>query len=127
MVKFYKMHSLGNDFMVLDAVTHESVISTAMIKGWAQRHEGIGFYPCHVWRLGDLSRGVHVLWFLPLFLDARLPWALSLFKAWVCCGFFSIYLIFFLQLCRYHPFCHYFCGTRGDGHFYQSGCIEAFY
>ena len=43
MVKFYKMHSLGNDFMVLDAVTHESVISTAMIKGWAQRHEGIGF------------------------------------------------------------------------------------
>ena len=43
MVKFYKMHSLGNDFMVLDAVTHECVISTAMIKGWAQRHEGIGF------------------------------------------------------------------------------------
>ena len=43
MVKFYKMHSLGNDFMVLDAVTHKSVISPAMIKGWAQRHEGIGF------------------------------------------------------------------------------------
>ena len=26
-------------------------------------------------------------------------------------------LIFFLQLCRYHPFCHYFCGTRGAGYF----------
>ena len=27
-------------------------------------------------------------------------------------------LIFFLQLCRYHPFCHYFCGTCGDGYMY---------
>ena len=43
MVKFYKMHSLGNDFMVLDAVTHECALSTEMIKRWAQRHEGIGF------------------------------------------------------------------------------------
>ena len=43
MVKFYKMHSLGNDFMVLDAVTHECTLSTEMIKRWAQRHEGIGF------------------------------------------------------------------------------------
>ena len=43
MVKFYKMHSLGNDFMVLDAVTHECTLSTEMIKRWAERHEGIGF------------------------------------------------------------------------------------
>ena len=43
MVKFYKMHSLGNDFMVLDAVTHECTLSTEIIKRWAQRHEGIGF------------------------------------------------------------------------------------
>ena len=43
MVKFYKMHSLGNDFMVLDAVTHECTLSTEMIKRCAQRHEGIGF------------------------------------------------------------------------------------
>ena len=43
MVRFYKMHSLGNDFMVLDAVTHECTLSTEMIKRWAQRHEGIGF------------------------------------------------------------------------------------
>lgn len=43
MVKFYKMHSLGNDFMVLDAVTHECTLSIEIIKRWAQRHEGIGF------------------------------------------------------------------------------------
>jgi diaminopimelate epimerase len=43
MVKFYKMHSLGNDFMVLDTVTHECALSNEMIKRWAQRHEGIGF------------------------------------------------------------------------------------
>ena len=36
-------------------------------------------------------------------------------------------LIFFLQLCQYHPVCHYFYGARGDGYFYQSECIEAFY
>ena len=46
------------------------------------------FYLCFVWRLGDLPRGVHAFWFPPLFLDARLPWALSLFKDWVCFGFF---------------------------------------
>jgi diaminopimelate epimerase len=43
MVKFYKMHSLGNDFMVMDTVTHECALSNEMIKRWAQRHEGIGF------------------------------------------------------------------------------------
>ena len=43
MLKFYKMHSLGNDFMVLDTVTHDYALSTEMIKLWAQRHEGIGF------------------------------------------------------------------------------------
>ena len=42
---------------------------------------------------------------------------------------FYLSLVFFLQLqlCQYHPFCHYFCGVRGDGYFSQSGCIEAFY
>ena len=45
---------------------------------------------------------------------------------WVC---FEILALSFslLQLCRYHPFCHCVCGARGDGFFYQSGCIEAFY
>ena len=49
----------------------------------------------------------------------------------VVTGFVMLWIfissIFFLQLCRYHPFCHYFCGARGDGVFYQSGFIEAFY
>jgi len=41
--KFYKMHSLGNDFMVLDGVTHEIVPDPARIKAWSCRHTGIGF------------------------------------------------------------------------------------
>ena len=36
-------------------------------------------------------------------------------------------LIFFLQLCQYHPVCHYSYGARGDGYFYQSECTGAFY
>ena len=43
MVRFYKMHSLGNDFMVLDAVTDDDAAPTDQIQRWAQRHEGIGF------------------------------------------------------------------------------------
>ena len=43
MVKFYKMHSLGNDFMVLDAITYDGPIPTDKIRHWGQRNEGIGF------------------------------------------------------------------------------------
>ena len=48
-------------------------------------------------------------------------------QGWGLLRIFYLSLIFFLQLCQYHPFCHYFCGVRGDGYFSQSGCIEAFY
>ena len=34
--------------------------------------------------------------------------------------------IFFLQLCRYHPFCHYFCGARGDEFFINQGASKLF-
>ena len=37
-----------------------------------------------------MSRGVHAFWFPPLFLDARLLWALSLFKDWVYFGCLSL-------------------------------------
>ena len=37
-----------------------------------------------------MSRGVHAFWFSPLFLDARLLWALSLFKDWVYFGCLSL-------------------------------------
>lgn len=43
MRKFYKMHSLGNDFMVLDAVTEGHLFDARMIRRWAHRNEGIGF------------------------------------------------------------------------------------
>ena len=43
MVKFYKMHSLGNDFMVLDAVTDACSLTEDQIPQWADRNEGIGF------------------------------------------------------------------------------------
>jgi diaminopimelate epimerase len=43
MIKFYKMHSLGNDFMVFDAVSQDVPLPTHLIKQWAHRNEGIGF------------------------------------------------------------------------------------
>ena len=41
--KFYKMHSLGNDFMVLDGVTREFEPDPERIRSWGCRHTGIGF------------------------------------------------------------------------------------
>ena len=43
MVKFYKMQSLGNDFMVLDAISCGDPLPTEKIKQWGLRNEGIGF------------------------------------------------------------------------------------
>ena len=42
-----------------------------------------------------MSRGVHAFWFPPLFLDARLLWALLLFKDWVYFGCLSLSFSFF--------------------------------
>ena len=43
MVKFYKMQSLGNDFMVLDAISSGDPLPTEKIKQWGLRNEGVGF------------------------------------------------------------------------------------
>ncbi len=43
MVKFYKMQSLGNDFMVLDAISYGDPLPTEKIKQWGLRNEGVGF------------------------------------------------------------------------------------
>ena len=40
---FMKMHGLGNDFVVVDARAHEVKITTAMARGIADRHFGVGF------------------------------------------------------------------------------------
>ena len=42
-LKFYKMQSLGNDFMVVEAITKEISLKTSQIKAWANRSKGVGF------------------------------------------------------------------------------------
>ena len=42
LMKFSKMHGLGNDFIVIDAVTQSVRISRAMVKRIADRHTGVG-------------------------------------------------------------------------------------
>lgn len=42
-MNFSKMHGLGNDFMVIDAVTQNVHLSPELIKRLAERYTGIGF------------------------------------------------------------------------------------
>ncbi len=42
-LKFSKMHGLGNDFMVIDAINQPFEPKTGLIKQWANRTNGIGF------------------------------------------------------------------------------------
>ncbi|MBN2856430.1 MAG: diaminopimelate epimerase [Halothiobacillus sp. 24-54-40] len=42
-IQFTKMHGLGNDFMVIDAINQPLALNPATIKLWADRHFGIGF------------------------------------------------------------------------------------
>ena len=40
---FHKMHSLGNDFMVLDCVSNPQSIDADLVRSWSDRKLGIGF------------------------------------------------------------------------------------
>ena len=42
-LKFAKMHGLGNDFMVIDAINQDFSARAALIRRWADRYDGIGF------------------------------------------------------------------------------------
>jgi len=42
-LRFSKMHGLGNDFMVIDAINQVVDLDAQTIKGWSDRHFGIGF------------------------------------------------------------------------------------
>ena len=42
-IRFSKMHGLGNDFMVIDAVTQKVFLNPKVISKLADRHFGIGF------------------------------------------------------------------------------------
>ena len=44
-LKFTKMHGLGNDFMVVDGISQHFDPAAAPIAEWADRHRGIGFDP----------------------------------------------------------------------------------
>jgi diaminopimelate epimerase len=43
MIKFTKMHGLGNDFMVIDAINQDINLSPTQIQLMANRHFGVGF------------------------------------------------------------------------------------
>ncbi|WP_020679322.1 diaminopimelate epimerase [Marinobacterium rhizophilum] len=43
LVRFTKMHGLGNDFMVVDLVTQRAKITPALVSRLADRHFGVGF------------------------------------------------------------------------------------
>lgn len=45
-LKFTKMHGLGNDFMVVDAVQQKFTLSADLIRKLSSRHTGIGFDQC---------------------------------------------------------------------------------
>lgn len=40
---FHKMHGLGNDFMVIDAVRQSVQLDSEQVRLWADRHRGVGF------------------------------------------------------------------------------------
>ena len=42
-IQFSKMHGLGNDFVVIDAISQQIDLTTEQIKALADRHFGIGF------------------------------------------------------------------------------------
>ena len=41
--EFTKMHLLGNDFVVIDAIQQTFKPNAKLIRQWANRHRGIGF------------------------------------------------------------------------------------
>lgn len=43
LLRFTKMHGLGNDFMVIDLVSQQAYIQPKHAKQWGDRHTGIGF------------------------------------------------------------------------------------
>ncbi|AHE66009.1 diaminopimelate epimerase [Legionella oakridgensis ATCC 33761 = DSM 21215] len=45
-IRFTKMHGLGNDFMVIDAIRQNVLLSPQQIATLSQRDTGIGFDQC---------------------------------------------------------------------------------
>ncbi len=49
LLRFTKMHGLGNDFMVIDLISQHAHIQPKHARQWGDRHTGIGFV------VGDLD------------------------------------------------------------------------
>jgi diaminopimelate epimerase len=43
LLRFTKMHGLGNDFMVLDLISQHAHVQPKHVKQWGDRHTGVGF------------------------------------------------------------------------------------
>ena len=43
LLRFTKMHGLGNDFMVIDLITQHVQLSPRLIRLWSDRYTGVGF------------------------------------------------------------------------------------
>ena len=43
LLRFTKMHGLGNDFMVIDLISQHAHIQPKHAKQWGDRHTGVGF------------------------------------------------------------------------------------
>ena len=43
LLRFTKMHGIGNDFMVLDLISQHAHIQPKHVRAWADRHTGVGF------------------------------------------------------------------------------------
>lgn len=52
-IQFTKMHGLGNDFMVVDAIRQKIKFTASQIKTLSDRHTGIGFDQCLIIEKSD--------------------------------------------------------------------------
>lgn len=43
LLRFTKMHGLGNDFMVLDLVNQRATLTSELVRQWSHRQTGVGF------------------------------------------------------------------------------------
>lgn len=55
LIRFKKMHGLGNDFVIINAINQPVDINKLPIQKWADRHTGIGFDQLIIINPGDVA------------------------------------------------------------------------
>lgn len=63
-IKFTKMHGLGNDFMVIDAINQTIALEKKHIQALSNRHTGVGFDQC---LLIEASQCAHIDFYYRIF------------------------------------------------------------